>query len=476
MKKKPLILLSAAVLALAFTGPVLMDISALAGLRRDMATLQAQADKLIADSSAKPGGFTEEVNTQVETILNQIDRLRGTEALLEKNADNAKHLASVPEGQRPDLSLELDGINGEEAKAIRSFSIVKMMLAKVTGDFSRLTPAERYVHDMAVSEAQGRGIDIQGLGIPAAAMKHMRFRNDMSATGGSSGSEGGKLVRTEYRGIILPLVDQAVLVGMGATVLGDLQGNLEMPVITTLSNSSAEPATKSETGSADELTATTTVKTMSPRRLPAVVDVTTQLLRQSSTDVEGFILGDLRRQFSVVVDRQGLAGSGSGQNPTGLLTTAGTGSVAIGTNGGAPTWGKVVALETSVDVANAAMGRLGYLTSKNGKGVLKTTQRVSGQSAMLWENNEINGYHADATNLIPSNLTKGDLTTATALIFGNWADFILGFWGGVDIKGVQDRAQAITGLYSLVMEGFYDILVRRAASFALCKDMASLPA
>ena len=45
--------------------------------------------------------------------------------------------------------------------------------------------------------------------------------------------------------------------------------------------------------------------------------------------------------------------------------------------------------------------------------------------------------------------------------------------GGLDPE-IAGPAQAIGGLKSIVMEGFYDILVRRAASFAVCVDMNSV--
>lgn len=470
MKRKPLILFTAAALVALSSGVFSMDAAPLVALRQNMATLQKDADKIIAECK---DGMTAEASDKVSKIHDQIEALRRTEVVLEKNAENAAHLASVPPGQRPDLSLELEGVEGEDAKAIKGFSIMRMMLAKLQNDSSILTNEDRHVITMAQAEANKRGIVINGFGVPAAAMRRLSFLNDMSATGGSSGSEGGKLIKTEYRGLITPLADYSILRSLGVTIFDNLQGNLEMPVISTLTNGGAGPTTKTETGAADELTATTTVKTMSPRRLPAVVDVTTQLLRQDSYGVQNYIIGELNRQFAVVVDQQALYGSGSGVNPTGLALTSGIGAVPIGTNGGDPTWGALVDLETAVYVANADTGSLAYLTSKKAKGKLKKTQLVTGQSEMLWKNNELNGYPAYASNLVKSDGTKGSGTALSSIFFGNWADLILGFWGGVDIVTVQDRSQAITGLKSIVMEGFYDILVRRAASFAVTPDVTT---
>lgn len=463
--KPKVIILSSALVAFLATNAVSNSMAECQRLNDKILALSEDAQRLIDGS---PKGLSASGSANVANIHAEITRLQSTVTAMEKQEANSRWLAEVPPGQRPDLSLEQDGITGEDARAIQQFSIVRMLLATATGDRSKLTPVELHVSAMATKEATEKGFGIRGIGVPAAAMRYLSFRNDMSATGGSL-LEGGNTIRKEYQPLITPLVEESILTKLGVTVFDNLQGNLEFPVISTLGT----PATKIETGAADELTATTSVKTMSPRRLPAVIDITTQMLRQDSAGIQQYLLKEMKRQFATVIDNQALNGNGTGVNPTGLLNTAGVGAVAIGTNGGPPTWAQVVALETKVDVANAITGGMAYLTSKNGKGVLKTTQRVSGQSQMLWESNQVNGYDAYATNLIGSAGTKGSGTGLTSLIFGNWEDMILGTWGGLDIVTVQDRAQAITGMKSIVMEGFYDILVRRAASFAVCTDMNS---
>lgn len=463
MKTKHLIALPLACAALC---RAVMDASPLDAVRAKMTSLAGDADKIV---DAATEGLSAEDLSRVQAIHASIDGLRATEAAMEKQVENKKHLASVPPGQRPELSLQLDGIEGEDAKAVRNFSIRRMILAKYTGDNSALTSDDHHIMAMARREASERGFSLSGSGIPAAAMRSLGFRNDMTATGGSL-LEGGNTIRREYQPLITPLADQSILIDLGVTVFDNLKGNLEFPVISTLGT----PTTKTETGAADELTATTSIKTMSPRRLPAVVDITNQMLIQDSVGLWDYLMAELNRQFAVVVDSQALYGNGVGANPTGLTLTAGVGAVPIGTNGGPPTWAQAVALETKINVANAAKGKLAYLTSNYGKGALKTVPLVTGQSQMLWEADQINGYPAYATNLISSAGTKGSGTGLTSLIFGNWQDLILGFWGGVQIVTVQDRSQAITGMKSIVMEGFYDILVRRADSFAITTDMKGI--
>src|SRR5690606_10666975 len=124
--------------------------------------------------------------------------------------------------------------------------------------------------------------------------------------------------------------------------------------------------------------------------------------------------------LALELDRVGFNGSGSGAEPEGILQNSSVETVAIGLDGGPATHGTVVDLETNVASANADFGSLAYVTSPKGRGVLKQTVIGSNAAAkMIWENNEINGYQAFATNQIPSNLTKGSYgTDLTAILFG----------------------------------------------------------
>ena len=65
-------------------------------------------------------------------------------------------------------------------------------------------------------------------------------------------------------------------------------------------------------------------------------------MHQSSLAIESILRKDLIDGLASAVDLGALAGTGSSNQPTGVLGTTGIGSVAIGTNGGAGTWAKIV--------------------------------------------------------------------------------------------------------------------------------------
>jgi len=114
-----------------------------------------------------------------------------------------------------------------------------------------------------------------------------------------------------------------------------------------------------------------------------------------------------------------------------------------------------------------------YVTNAKVRGKLKTTQKVATYGdTMIWENNDapVNGYRALVSNQVPSNLTKGTSTgVCSAIIFGNWADLIIGHWGALDLM-VDPYTGSTAGTVRVVALQDVDIAVRQPASFAAMKD------
>ncbi|WP_197917396.1 phage major capsid family protein [Thiosulfatihalobacter marinus] len=79
------------------------------------------------------------------------------------------------------------------------------------------------------------------------------------------------------------------------------------------------------------------------------------------------------------------------------------------------------------------------------------------------------GYKARFSGNVPSNLTKGTGTDLSAVIFGAWADLLIGQWGGIDLI-VDDVTEAAKGNVRLVAHSEWDIAVRHAESFAAIQD------
>jgi hypothetical protein len=82
----------------------------------------------------------------------------------------------------------------------------------------------------------------------------------------------------------------------------------------------------------------------------------------------------------------------------------------------------------------------------------------------------LNGYRARVSTLVPSNLTKGSGSNLHAVLFGNWSELIVAQWAGIDLV-VDPYSSAKNALVTLVINSWWDIAVKHAASFAAIKDV-----
>lgn len=287
---------------------------------------------------------------------------------------------------------------------------------------------------------------------------------------------GGNLVATDLLGssFIDLLRNAMVLDQLGITWLRDLNGNVAIPSQT----GAATGYWLAESGAPTESQQTIGQVPLTPKTMGAYTDYSRRLLLQSSIDIEMFVRADLAAVLGQTLQAGAINGSGAGNEPTGLLNTSGIGSVAGGANGGAPTYDHMVDLETAVANANADAGNLAYLTNTKVRGKLRKTQEFASTNGKpVWTSmpgqrgvGEVLGYGALVTNSVPSNLVKGSSgAVCSAIAFGNWADLIIGMWGGLDIM-LDPYTGSTSGTRRVVALQDVDVNVRRVASFAAMKD------
>jgi HK97 family phage major capsid protein len=296
-------------------------------------------------------------------------------------------------------------------------------------------------------------------------------RRDMTVTGGSNGNQGGNTVQTDKIGLLDDFYNALVLRSAGARVFEGVVGNLDLPRIL----QGTAGAAKAENASADETSPTTAMLSLSPNRLPAYVEVSERLLAQSSANIQLAVQSVLFNQALATAERAFFHGSGTNE-AEGICTTSGVDvtSVVGGTNGAAPDWADIVGLETAVDQQNALIGNLRYFSNGKVRGKLKTTPKfASTDSFMILDDRAgglLNGYQQGWTNAIRSDLTKGDSSVASAIVFGNAADYAMAFWGGLSLEVIRDSANAKVGLYHLQATLWYDGGVTRPKSWAAMLD------
>jgi HK97 family phage major capsid protein len=282
------------------------------------------------------------------------------------------------------------------------------------------------------------------------------------------------LVGTEHRPdlFIDQLQNASAVIAMGATRIQGISQNLAIPRMTAGSTA----YWMAEDASITQSTPTFDNITLSPKQLSAHVSYSRKLLLQALPDIELLMRNDLTRQLGLALDAAALKGTGTSNQPLGLLNVAGIGSVAGGTNGAAPTWANVIGLESAVASANADVGSLGYLTNAKVRAKLKQTEKASSTGQFVWENGgndgfaRVNGYRAMASNQVPSNLTKGSATgVCSAIVFGDWSSLLVGEWGAADII-IDQYTEGSKGNTKIYAHLFADVAVRHPESFAAMLD------
>lgn len=422
---------------------------------------------------------------ELEARTGRLSREERTELKELRAAKEASEEAPEPRSQRR-LGGGQDGLSARDLRDLQKYSFLRAINARLDG--KELDGLEGEMHAEAIKEFRNAKTERQGgnLLIPQLILRHASavgsfedlHRRDLTATGTTSvsGDQGGMTIQTSVGSLIDRLRNALVMRQMGVTVIGGLQGNIDFPKVI----ADDEAVEKAENATSAESSVTFSKVSLSPRRLPVYAELSRQLLLQTTADVEAWVRNDLAFQIAQVMDSRMISGTGSGQ-PTGILNTAGVGAVALGTNGAAPTWDMLVDLETTIAALNADVGQLGYLTNAKVRGKLKKTLVTSGGTAntaaeMIWDKRSpaspLNEYKTSITNLVPSNLTKAAGSSLSAMIFGNFNDLLVGQWGGLEFL-INPYSRDTEGLIRLNCWTFFDLVVRRVESFAVCKDIVT---
>ena len=243
------------------------------------------------------------------------------------------------------------------------------------------------------------------------------------------------------------LRNRMAMMQAGVTMLTGLQGNIAVPRQT----SAATAYWVGEGGSPTESQQAIDQINMTPKTIGAFVDYSRRLLLQSSIDVEGMVRADIARVIALELDRAGIYGTGSANQPLGLTNTTGIGSQTI-TNYGS--FIEYIGMETDVAVANADAGSMRYIINAAARGALKSTSIVGTEPRFVYENDEINGYPVIVSNQLQSN----------DVLFGDFSQFVVGMWSGLDLT-VDPYAGATAGTVRIIALQDVDYAVRQPGAF-----------
>jgi len=394
------------------------------------------AEKAKRDISAEEKTKFDELRNKAKEIGDQIARMEAIDAL-EGEADKRNQPGRDGISDHLEPQGEHKMIDGFKAADLQRYSLLRAINCLATG--SKLDGVEG---ELNVEFAKRYGKASRGNGflmpneLPLGEQQVRNVLNSFEKRTLVNTTTGTGAVATvlDVANFIDILRNRLCVIPLGATVLSGLTSNVSIPKQTQAGTAAwvsegSAPATSNQVIGSVSLT---------PTSLMAFTDISRRFLIQSSVSAEAFVRNDLAQVMALEADRAAINGSGASNQPTGILqdTNIPTSTVAADAgNGGACVFADTVAMETTVAAANADYGTLAYLTTPKCRGKLKTTLVASAAgSRMVWENNEINGYRAFASNQVPSNLVKGTSgSICSAMIFGNWASLVLAMFGVTDV-------------------------------------------
>lgn len=355
---------------------------------------------------------------------------------------------------------------GMEEKDLKNFSVLRMMNALANPSDAEAQKAAGFEFELsrAAAKKQRRAADEKGMVIPVDVLRSpiIPAQRDMNV---GTPADGGNLVATDLLSAsFIDLLRVALISGqLGATMLTDLNGDIAIPRKT----GGAAFYWLAENGEPTESSATFDQVALTPKTIGAYTEISRKLMKQSSIDAEALARFELLMTLAEGIDTSVLYGTGADNQPKGIANYAGIGSVPTATDGSAPTWAHIVDLESKVANANALRGMPKYLTNTKVRGKLKTTEKFANSGREIWtEDGRLNGTDAIVSNIVKGDITKGTGTNLSDIFFGNFADVLIGMWGGLDLL-IDPYTKSKSGGVVVNALQSVDINLRHPESFAL---------
>jgi len=395
--------------------------------------------------------------TQKTAFEEQLERAQLVEAHIDEEEQRGDNPGDLSPDERKD-----PGRNPDPAK----YSFLRAC-ERYLDNGKKVDGYEGECHDALLERFSKLGQDMN----PQGFLVPLGLRMNQRASFTADGAKGGDLIQTDVpRTVIDVLRDKLVLQAAGMRVLSGLVGNIDLPKKTSATTFAwaAEDAAGAESNPViDQIQ-------LRPETVTGWTEISRRLMKQTqSDDAQALVLDDLMGSLAVGLDLAGINGSGASNQPEGLLQNSNVQTVAIGANGGALTWAKIVEMETEVAAGNGDINEaaMAYLVNARTRGLMKTTEKASGTAKFLWnDDNRVNGYRTGVTNALPGNLSKGSGTNLSGSLFGDFSQLILALWGAADVM-VDPYTNSTKGNVRIILHQDANFANRHDESFAKCVDI-----
>lgn len=378
------------------------------------------------------------------------------ESIVATGKTEVRKLSTVETRAFDAAKVELTALDADIAKRNQTPpGPTKIEMKTEAKNFSLLKAVRSAVNNEAFDEATLNFInagkeEMRKSNVESTGRIVLPFEHRAIIQAGAAGS-GQENISEEKLNIIEPLRAALVTVQAGATFMTGLKGDISIPAY-----AGSTALWKGEGVTAVDGAGATSEVTMTPKRLTAFIDISKQFLAQDSTGAEDLFMADIVAAISGKLEATIFGKEDvSATQPLGMFFAAPSIK-------GSASWANIVGLETAVDTANA-LKTCKYITNAAGRGILKKTPKVANQALYLMDpDGTLNSYPTLVTNHVASALQVGG--DEYGIVFGNWADLLIGQWGGLDIT-VDTVTRAHLAEVRIVINAYFDAVQRRTASF-----------
>lgn len=410
--------------------------------------------RAISDAPANGSDLSDEQAAEFATLEADLASTDAAITRAERIEDAERRMEGTPIG-----GGDVQG-EGQFDELCRAFSI-RAMIANAISHMTGVRVDAGREMEVSAELVRRTGQQPKGMLVPLQVF-HRRAREQRApiTTALPVAGPGANIIGTDHRGDLFIDILRARLVtgSLGATVLSDLRGNVDIPRLDQSATAEWIAENTALSGSQPEFGKIS----MTPKHVGALVEWSRNMILQSSPDIEQLMRNDLSRVLAEAIDKAALRGTG-GVQPVGVLHTQGIGLVDMQDG---PTWGDILAVIAAVENANAPDGN-GWTASPNVKRKLRMTPKQTGGTEgnfLMTEPNSLAGYPFLTSTLAPQANSSPD---DEPIIFGYWPDLLIGYWGALDIL-INPFADSVYSKGNVLCRALMscDVEVRHPESFA----------
>nr|WP_314623629.1 phage major capsid protein [uncultured Noviherbaspirillum sp.] len=385
--------------------------------------------------------------------------------MVEKAQGEKRSLSGDEAAKFESLKTKITDLEGQEARALFLADAERRMIG---------TPVDKAQADLesnvSLLEVLRAGMEGRSLtGAAAEYSKETERRTGRKADGMfipmsllekrvNTTSSAGQIVPTDHRAdqFIEPFRNKLLARQLGARVLTGLSGNVEIPAY----GSGVSSGWVAENGALTASGMTFGQKTLTPKHVGSLAEMSRQLIQQSSPAIEQLLRDDMAFALAQAIDSAMILGGGTNE-PTGILAAAGTQTASLATLD----WPAILEMLEKIELVNGSAGS--WLTSPQVATKLRSTLKsATAGAAYLSEGGRMADLTVNSTKQVPLNGATGQL------ILGDFSQVMLGIWSELDIlvNPFDSTAYARGGVLVRAM-ATCDIAIRHPEAFVVANDV-----